>query len=493
MLIGVLALAVALELVARKERLRVLIATVAFLACIGLLLLARLLESFGLMGAAQVARAVGLLGGGIAIIYLAGIAVFRALLPLAGLNTPRILQDVVTAVAYFVWMLVWLHWNRVNLTGIVATSAVMTAVIGLSLQDTLGNILGGLAIQLDQSIQVGDWIRVDDQVGQVVEIRWRSTSIETSNGETVVIPNSQLVRSKFLVLGRRQGQPLQWRRTVTFNVDFRCSPTRVIETVETAIRAASIPHVSSEPPPSCLLLDFTDSYCRYGVRYWLTELSADSRTDSEVRTHVYFALRRAGIPLSIPAQAVFVTEETSERKASKHEEAIARRAEALRRIDLFKSLHPEEIQRLATRLVPAPFTEGEVMSRQGAEAHWLYLIVDGRADVMVAGEKGRRRKVAELGPGEVFGEMGLMTGEPRTATVIARTDVDCYRLDKEAFQDIVRQRPGIAQEISRIIAERRAELDAALQALDAEARAREIESASRAILDRIRAFFGLDN
>src|SRR5262249_60884678 len=137
--------------------------------------------------------------------------------------------------------------NHVDVTGIIATSAVMTAVIGFSLQDTLGNILGGVAIQLDHSIQVGDWIKVDDLSGRVVEIRWRYTAIETRAWETVIIAHGVLAKNKFLVLGRRRGEPapVRWRRTVPFNVDFRYPPAQVIQAVEEALRAAEIPEVAA--------------------------------------------------------------------------------------------------------------------------------------------------------------------------------------------------------------------------------------------------------
>src|SRR5690606_10443581 len=112
-----------------------------------------------------------------------------------------------------------------------ATSAVLTAVIGLSLQDTLGNLLGGLALQLDSSIQVGDWVKLGDVSGRVSEIRWRYTAIETRNWETVVVPNSIVMRSQVTVLGRRRGSPLQWRRWVHFQVDFRTPPNDVIHII----------------------------------------------------------------------------------------------------------------------------------------------------------------------------------------------------------------------------------------------------------------------
>ena len=128
-----------------------------------------------------------------------------------------------------------------NVSGLIATSAVLTAVIGLALKDTLGNVIGGLSLQTDRSIHLGDWIKVGDVEGRVVDIRWRYTAVETRNGETLIVPNGVLTTEKVMVLGRRQGAPLQWRRWVHFNVDLRQSPPEVVRVVTEAIVHAPIP------------------------------------------------------------------------------------------------------------------------------------------------------------------------------------------------------------------------------------------------------------
>lgn len=476
---------------AKTERRAALTAFGLLLACFGALALAGALRDAGLVVPAGYLRGIALYSEGLCLVYLSGVFLFRALLPILRLNTPHIVQDVVVAVAWMAWTVIWLRANQVDLNHIVATSAVVTAVIAFSLQDTLGNILGGIAIQLDQSIQVGDWIEVDGVVGRVSEIRWRQTSLETRNWETVVIPNGYLVKNQFKVLGRRKGAPVQLRRTIEFEIDYSVPPSEVIEAVEKALRTTQLPRAAREPSPLCLLADFGASAAVYWVRYWLTDLHSDDGGDSDVRQCVYYALQRAGLEPCIPSQAVFVTNETEERRRQRQEEQIARRMEALRRIDLLSTLHEEELRLLAGRLVPSPFAAGEVMTRQGAEADFLYLVVDGWADVMIEAEDGSSARVAELGPGSFFGEMGLLTGEPRSATVIARSRVHAFRLDKEAFQEVLQARPAIAEEVSNILAQRRGELAATRENLDAEAR-KQFLSSGRAVLNRIRRFFSLD-
>src|SRR5256714_1568858 len=143
-----------------------------------------------------------------ALVNVAGVFIFEVFLEVLRLKPPRILRDLLVGVGYILAAITILS-RYTDLTGIIATSAVLTAVIGLSFQDTLGNMMGGMALQLERAFGVGDWIKVDGQEGMVKEVRWRHTSIETRNWDTIVIPNSALMKSQVTVIGRRAGQPRQ--------------------------------------------------------------------------------------------------------------------------------------------------------------------------------------------------------------------------------------------------------------------------------------------
>jgi CRP-like cAMP-binding protein len=243
--------------------------------------------------------------------------------------------------------------------------------------------------------------------------------------------------------------------------------------------------------PNCVLMDFKDSYGSYAVRYWLTDLAVDDPTNSIVRTRIYTALQRSGIPLSIPAHSIFVTDDDASRRERKSAEEIEKRVAALAGVELFDHLNEQEQRALAGRLRVAPFVRGEAMTQQGATAHWLYLIIKGEAEVRVSGADNVSERLAPLGAGDFFGERGMMTGEPRSATVIALTDVECYRLDKEAFHDILLSRPEIAEHISEVLARRRVELEAAREGLDEEAKQMRMRRHQGDLLQRIKKFFRL--
>ncbi|MBL0220484.1 MAG: mechanosensitive ion channel [Myxococcales bacterium] len=426
------------------------------------------------------------------IVNLGTTAAFRVLLPRVGFVLPRIMIDLVTAVGVLVVFIVVGKKAGFSIAGLITTSAVLTAVIGFSLQDTLGNVMGGLSLQLDKSVKVGDWITLGagQPTGKVTEIRWRYTAIETRNWETVIIPNGSLVKSQVTILGQRIGEPTQLRRRLEFFVDFRTPPTEVITAV-TAALVEPVPNMATEPAANVVFYGVRDSFAVYEVRYWLTDLNVDDGTDSAVRIRIWFALRRAGIPLSIPASSVFLTHETTERDARKQSEDLAERLAALSAVDLFRGLSPELRENLAAHLIPMPFARGEAVCREGDNDDGLYMLVHGDAAVRIG--KGREeRQVALLHAGQFFGEMSLMTGEARTATVVAATDLVTYRVTKAAFQLVLRDTPQIADQIAEILVQRKNALTAVRDERDDQHRNR-MQTAKQDLLGKIRGFFGIND
>ncbi|HQR04307.1 MAG: mechanosensitive ion channel [Proteobacteria bacterium] len=444
------------------------------------------------MGWDRVAGSLGeffILGTGIAMIRFGGLLLFRVLMPAFRFETPRILEDITVISAYVAWGMVRLRIAGLDLSQIVATSAVVTAIIAFSMQDTLGNILGGLAIHLDHSVEIGDWVVIEGISGRVIDIRWRYTKIMTRNGEKIVMPNSVLMKNKFSVVGIYGGSANAWRRWVWFNVGLDHAPHRVIEVAGRAVTDAEIPNVARNPAPSVVLMEFGAGYARYALRYWLTDPLYDDPTDSEVRIHVFNALERAGLALALPEEVRHLTSGNAEQALPERE--LQRRLAALSAVELFHSLSADERQTVAVALHPAPFARGDIMTRQGAVADSLYIIVAGEAAVWLEGDAGGRHPLGTLSAGGVFGEMGLMTGAARNATVIARDDVDCYRLDKAGLESVLLARPALVEDISRILAVREAELEKARQGLEAMPHSGHHAHHHARILERITRFFGL--
>ncbi len=430
---------------------------IAFVLCLAGQFFSGVLAFNGLKAGAEVTFEIFQIGAGMTLIRLAGLTLFRVLLERLGLSTPRIVEDIVVILAYIAFVMVRMRLAGVDLSGIVATSAVITAVVAFSMQDTLGNILGGLALQLDSSVKLGNWVKIGEDSGRIVDIRWRHTAIETRNGEIIIVPNSLLMKGTFTVIWSPEQAVQPWRRWVWFNVDYDAQPARVIGVVEQAVRSIEIENVAREPQPNCVLMEFGPGYARYALRYWLIDPRVDDPTDSTVRAHALAALQRAGLRIAEPGYALNMVHENEARRNELRERERVRRLSALRSVGLFAPFSEEELTALADRLVYAPFAPGDVITRQGMVAHWLYILIVG--EVSVWHERvGERHLLATLGAGHVFGEMGMLTGEPRQATVVAKTGVECYRLDKEGFEQILRSRPSIAGEMADILSERNSQL-----------------------------------
>ena len=489
----ILGAAVVIALLSRRQRMHVRAALVMYGLALFFIALSAIAAGLDFPSSAKVLNAAGLLLVACASVKLASIIFFDGILRVTPLSPPQVVRDVVVAGGYAAVAL-WL-FSRFGLTlsGIVATSAVLTGVIIFSLQESLSNTLGGLVLQIDESVAVGDWVKIDQTAGRVKEITWRHVAIETRNWDTVIIPNSVLIKSQVLIQGQRSGEPIQERRWIYFNVDFRVPPTEVITVVTEALVNQPVAGSASEPPPNVVLMEFKESYCSYAARYWLTDLANDDPTDSLVRSRIYFALQRAGIPLPVPAMTAFVEAHDQERAKLHHEREISQRLSALdlAQVELFREMNDAERRKLAERLSFAPFMKGELMTRQGAEAHWLYILTKGSAEVVVSTDAGVHKSVAILHAGDFFGEMSLLTGERRSASLKALDDSECYRLDRQAFGDILHGRPEIAHHLSALLARRKVEIEAVRRDLDAEARTAMMKGQQKSIFDKIEKLFGL--
>jgi small-conductance mechanosensitive channel len=398
---------------------------------------------------------------GLAAIQVAAVVIFRGLMPILGLNMPRIAQDLSVTGLSIAWGLVWLRLAGVDPSQLFTTSAIITAVVAFSMQDTLGNVLGGVALQLDSSLRVGDWVKLDNISGRVTDVRWRYTAIETRSRELVIVPNSWLMKNRFTVMRAQGDAPLAWRRSLDFNLAASANPATVIQALEHAVTDAEIAGVLAEPAPSAVLSEVASGYCRYTLRYWLGDPGRDDPCDSAVRLHAMAALERARLQLGVPLEERLMIKENASWHAATEQREAERRLAAIRQTALFARLPQAEQRELAGHLVHAPFAAGGTITRQGAVAHWLYLIIRGEVQVFVDGPRGRV-PVATLHDGDFFGEMGMLTGAPRHATVVALTAVDCFRLDKDGFAKVIQARPEVALEMSAIVAARNAELGATL-------------------------------
>ena len=406
---------------------------------------------------------------------------------------PRILGEVTMAFSLIVFVLIRMDAVGVNLAGIVVASGALAGGLALSLQPTLLNLWGGVSLQLDNTCRIGDWIEIDGVTGEIVSIRWRYTALSTVNNVTIAIPNGQLMNNRVVLLGRRGDQRTAWRRPVDFSVGYEWTPGQVLSVVHAALERVDIPFVAAEPAAMCVCAGFDSNAIKYVVYYWLADIKQYLQADSRMRVHVYAALGRAGIEIPIARSELYLHSARNTQMARLEHERESR-AKLLQSLELFASLTEDEVQAISAQLVPAPFAPGDIATRQGEPSDSLYILARGQVGIYREPDPGAppgRHLLAKLAAPSFFGEMGLLTGQARTATVAAESEALCYRLDKRGFEAIIRARPELVEAMSKTVAERQAANDAKLASLSAEARARATGNRASELVRRIRSFFGL--
>ena len=412
--------------------------------------------------------------------------VFQTVLARRGI--PRILDEFVIALALIGYAIYRLNAVGVNLAGLITTSAVLTGALAFSAQSTLGNLWGGIALQLEKTCRVGDWVRIENLTGQVVSIRWRSMAIATPTHETIVIPNQMLMNNRVTVVARHGEERTGWLRFVEFQVVFAHSPESVVAVVEKALAKADIPFVGRDRVPEVVCQDYRDNGIAYAVVYELTDVSRYWTADSHIRVHVYAALARAGFTIPFPHRVV---ETRRDERIENAEREIEHRQVALATMNLFASLTDDERATLAKALTTELYAGGDTVFLTGEPGDSLYLLASGRVDIVGTDPSGAPHRFATLAAPAYFGEGGLLLGQPRGATVIASGEARCYRLDKADFDRIVRARPALVEKLAAVLTERQAENDATLQALDADARKARAAGRTADFMRRMQQFFGL--
>jgi small-conductance mechanosensitive channel/CRP-like cAMP-binding protein len=381
------------------------------------------------------------------------VIVFHGLFHFLHRDLPKIALDVIQALVYLLALVIVLAAAGVEPLSLLTGSAVATAVLGLALRDTLGNLFAGIALQAQRPFEVGDWIQFDDQqahVGRVVEINWRATTVVTLDEVEVIVPNGALGTGR--ITNFTKPRTLS-RRSVYVNAPYDVPPRRVHEIILAAIADAW--GVLRDPPPSVVTNKFDERGVEYWVRFFTVEFGSRDRVDGGVRDCVWYALQRAGVAIPGPLRTVTLRPLPT---ATDDDVPADARWKALRVLPLFADLSDDEIGRLATLSQIRLYAPHEVIVRQGDPGGELFVVLRGRVDVS-AGRGGTNAiDVNALGPGEIFGEMALMTGARRAATVTTAEECELLAIGPGDFRRLLGASPDLSQRIHRLATERKTQL-----------------------------------
>ena len=394
-----------------------------------------------------------------------------------------LLRNVVTIiiclVAFFIILQSQYPSAYEKLTPIFTGSAIIGVVIGLALQDTLGNLFAGLAIQADQPFQIGDVIKIDNKGTGVIEnISWRGLKIRTFQNKLLVISNSVLGKEAIEVAPSENLNA----RLIFFNTLYANSPAKTIQVVREAVR--HVENVSAKMRPIVRVRSLGDNGIDWEVKYWLEDYSKYNDTDALVRQRIWYALQREKIEFAYPTRTIHIETKTQEDVFVEPNSEIFER---LSNVSIFAPLSEEETQKLARGSHVRVFAPDEAIVRQGQQGKSMFVIHRGSVKVQIK-ENGNAKTIRNLHEGDFFGEMGLFTGEPRTANVVAEEETEVLEIGNLCLKPILEENPELVDSLSDLIEERRA----FLAKLHAEHEI--VEKVDKAgLFNSIRKFFGMDS
>lgn len=404
--------------------------------------------SLGLQSAAWITAA-------IAVIQLVQLFVWEQLVAeYLGAPVPRLIRDMVAGVIMMIAIAgVLTGVFRQNISGLLATSGLLGIVLGFSLQTIILDVFTGLAIHFDRPFSTGDWIRLYGEMegmdSKVLEINWRTTRLLTETNELVIVPNSIL--GKMIFTNYNQPDP-STRLQVSVRLDSAVPVERCRHVLLAAAKGTE--GILEEPAPVVLLEEINEVGAKYVVRFWIKPWTPLSPTaaSSLVLANVVQNLQFAGIGQAIPKLINF------DSKTAPSYVDIGQqlnRVGILRKISLFRSLSDEEFDMLAESASSQSFIQGDTLIRQGDAGDSMYVLVEGLLDVYRTGDGNAETRVARIQTGRFFGEMSLLTGEPRSATIRAALNSVVLTIEKSALVRLLERRPGLVDDLSRSLAERR--------------------------------------
>lgn len=380
---------------------------------------------------------------------------------------PGLLRNLLRGILLGAAVLTVLRYGlQINIAPLLASTALLTAIIGFALQGVLGNLLAGMSIHLTRSTHPGDWIALGEVEGEVLQTNWRETHLRTTSGHTLIVPNSKLAEATI----HNMSWPAPVRRHSLFvGASYDAAPAEVVQALLDA--AATVPTVLRDPAPKAFPVEFKDFGINYELRIWTSQHQNRTPISGEVNRLIWYQFKRRGIEIPFPMSDRLLCDfmhvvNTQQHLPAPPEEA-ARRARALQRSDFGARLLVDaagqpllsaaDFQALAPLVKFVRYTTGETVFRQGAPGETCFIVTRGRLRGRMEFRDTATPSEFELPAGALCGEMSLITGLPRTATLTAPEEVELLEISAEAFTRLLALRPEIPDRLAQLVAQRAAE------------------------------------
>jgi small-conductance mechanosensitive channel/CRP-like cAMP-binding protein len=374
-----------------------------------------------------------------------------------------------------------------ELSGLLVTSTVVSAVIGLAIQDMLANVAAGLGVQIERPFSVGDWLLIGSHEGVVTQLNWRTLTLLTRDRHEVLVPNSTVAKTEVVNFSR----PSKLQRAHTLvGVAYRHPPGVVKAALARA--AASCPEVESQPPVEVLVQSFGDSAVQYDVRFWITDYSRLLQVTDDVNSRIWYELNRCDLVIAFPQRDVTLRTASDEQEMQAAERRRREIFAVLRPLPVFAPLSDEQVETLVGSASLKAYTTGEALVRQGERGESLFVLRSGTVRIEKSLGGGAAATIAHMGPGDFFGEMSLLTGEPRTASIVAEDETEAVVVSKEGFAPVLAADTGILVGLSAALEARARNTAERMADLPAPGSPSPGTPNTSPLLRRIGRFFGLD-
>lgn len=401
-----------------------------------------------------------------------------------GMNAkvPKLLSQLVSLVVFLLAVVIVIqNIYGEPLGGLLAGAGIVGIVLGLALQDTLGNLFAGFAIYFGGQFKPGDWLKVGEEHAEIMEVNWRSTRLRTCDDIYLDIPNSNITKETVTNFSHPTARHAL---RIEIGLDYDVAPSKVRKVLVDACLMGQ--GVLAEPPPAVFLKEFAASSITYDLKFWIEDHGCFEEILSSVRTNLWYALRRHNIAIPYPIQYEAPYEPTVPPL-----DCPSLIKDGLKKVFFASVLNDEQKTYLVDHARVVSFGEGEKLIKQGDAGSSMYIILDGLADVLVE-IGGAIRSVAKINPGECIGEMSLLTGEARSATIVALEDTTAVEIDKAILAPIIADSPELVENLSDLLARRRLQNEGVLsESMSSSQIAEKQQDYQSNFLRKLRRFFEL--
>lgn len=392
-------------------------------------------------------------------------------------SLPKFISQVVSIIIFLAAVAVILQGiYGQEVPGLLAGAGVVGLVLGLALQDTLGNLFSGFAIYFGGQFKAGDWLLIEEQHAQIVEVNWRSTRLRTIDDIYLDIPNSNI--TKQTVINYDYPSKLH-AMLLEIGLEYDAPPAKVKDVLVEA--ALSCSHVLREPRPNVYLKEFGDWAITYELRFWIDDHNIHKDAYSEIRTNLWYSLRRHDISIPYPIQGEYHQEF---RPSAETGDAVRR---ALKQAVFYPCLTVSQFEEILQAAKCVTFGGGENIITQGDAAGPMYILMSGEADVLVD-SGGHSTCVARIKCGDCIGEVSVLTGDARSATVRAVTDCQAVEVSKSTLAPVAASSPEFLEALSDLLAQRRLQNEGKVAEASG-ARSERQKDYSAGFLQKLKSFF----